>query len=123
MKKIEAFIRHEALEPIRSELYAIGLPSLSVSDVLGSGRQGGIVEHYRGATEVLYLRPKLKLEIVLDDDDVERVIAVILTHARTGEAGDGKLIVLHVEEAVRIRTAERGATVVAAHDLEQIATS
>ena len=65
MQKIEAYIRHEALEAIRSELYAIGLPSMSVSDVLGSGRQAGIVEHYRGASEVLYLRPKLRLELVV----------------------------------------------------------
>jgi nitrogen regulatory protein PII len=115
MKKIEAFIRHEALEPIRSELYRIGLPSMSVSDVLGSGRQAGIVEHYRGATEVLYLRPKLKVEIVLDDADCERAIDVILAHARTGQPGDGKIFVLPVEDAIRIRTAERGANVTAAH--------
>jgi nitrogen regulatory protein P-II 1 len=115
MKKIEAYIRHEALEPIRSDLYAIGLPSMSVSDVLGSGRQGGIVEHYRGATEVLHLRPKLKLEIILDDVDLDRAIDVILEHARTGEAGDGKIVVLDVLDAIRIRTAERGAEVVAAH--------
>jgi nitrogen regulatory protein PII len=115
MKKIEAFIRHESLEPIRSELYRIGLPSMSVSDVLGSGRQAGIVEHYRGATEVLYLRPKLKVEIVLDDADCERAIDVILAHAHTGQPGDGKIFVLPVEDAIRIRTAERGAHVTAAH--------
>ena len=72
MQKIEAYIRHEALEAIRSELYAIGLPSMSVSDVLGSGRQAGIVEHYRGASEVLYLRPKLRLDVVVADEDVEQ---------------------------------------------------
>ena len=116
MQKIEAYIRHEALEAIRSELYAIGLPSMSVSDVLGSGRQAGIVEHYRGATEVLYLRPKLRLDLVVADEDVERAIDVILTHARSGEIGDGKVFVLPVLEAVRIRTGERGEGVVAAHD-------
>ena len=96
MQKIEAYIRHEALEAIRSELYAIGLPSMSVSDVLGSGRQAGIVEHYRGASEVLYLRPKLRLDLVVADEDVERAIEVILTHARSGEIGDGKVFVLPV---------------------------
>jgi nitrogen regulatory protein PII len=116
MQKIEAYIRHEALEAIRSELYAIGLPSMSVSDVLGSGRQAGIVEHYRGASEVLYLRPKLRLDLVVADEDVERAIGVILTHARSGEIGDGKIFVLPVLDAVRIRTGERGEGVVAAHD-------
>jgi nitrogen regulatory protein PII len=116
VQKIEAYIRHEALEAIRSGLYAIGLPSMSVCDVLGSGRQAGIVEHYRGATEVLYLRPKLRLDLVVSDEDVERAIEVILTHARSGEIGDGKVFVLPVTEAVRIRTGERGEGVVAAHD-------
>ena len=116
MQKIEAYIRHEALEAIRSELYAIGLPSMSVSDVLGSGRQAGIVEHYRGASEVLYLRPKLRLDLVVADEDVERAIQVILTHARSGEIGDGKIFVIPVVDAVRIRTGERGEGVVAAHD-------
>ena len=116
MQKIEAYIRHEALEAIRSELYAIGLPSMSVSDVLGSGRQAGIVEHYRGASEVLYLRPKLRLDVVVADEDVEKAIQVILTHARSGEIGDGKIFVIPVADAVRIRTGERGEGVVAAHD-------
>ena len=99
MQKIEAYIRHEALEAIRSELYAIGLPSMSVSDVLGAGRQAGIVEHYRGASEVLHLRPKLRLDLVVADEDVERAIQVILTHARSGEIGDGKVFVLPVLDA------------------------
>ena len=116
MQKIEAYIRHEALEAIRSGLYAIGLPSMSVCDVLGSGRQAGIVEHYRGATEVLYLRPKLRLDIVVADEDVERTIEVILAHARSGEIGNGKVFVLPVTDAVRIRTDERGESVVSAHE-------
>jgi nitrogen regulatory protein P-II 1 len=120
MKKIEAYIRHEALEPIRAGLYEIGLPSLTVSDVLGSGRQAGIVEHYRGATEVLYLRPKLRLDTVVADEDLERALHVIAEHARTGELGDGKIFVYDVLDAVRIRTGERGAEVVAAH-VEEVA--
>ena len=116
MKKIEAFIRHDRFEGIRAELYAIGLPSLSVVEALGSGRQGGIVEHYRGATETLFLRPKLKLEMVVADEDVDAAVDVILNHARTGEMGDGKIFVLPVERAIRIRTGEDGAEVVESHD-------
>jgi nitrogen regulatory protein PII len=115
VKKIEAYIRHDRFEAIRAELYAIGLPSLSVIETLGSGRQAGIVEHYRGATETLHLRPKLKLEMVVADEDVDSALEVILTHARTGEIGDGKIFVLPVERAIRIRTGEDGLDVVEAH--------
>ncbi len=116
MKKIEAFIRHDRFEAIRAELYAIGLPSISVIEALGSGRQGGIVEHYRGATETLHLRPKLKLEMVVADDDVDAAVEVILSHARTGQIGDGKIFVLPVERAIRIRTGEESAEVVQHHE-------
>ena len=117
MKKIEAYIRHEAYEPIRAELYSAGLPSMTVTDALGSGRQAGIVEHYRGATETLFLRPTMKLEIVVADGDVDRVIEIILAGGRTGEMGDGKIFVLPVERAVRIRTGEDADAVVAAHEI------
>ena len=103
MKKIEAFIRHEAFEPIRMELLEKGFPSLSVGQYRGSGRQKGITEHYRGSELVIHLRPKMKLEIVVDDKDVGLVKETILRHARTGEVGDGKIFVLPVEEAIRIR--------------------
>jgi nitrogen regulatory protein PII len=116
MKKIEAYIRHDRFEAIRAELYAIGLPSISVIETLGSGRQGGIVEHYRGATETLHLRPKLKLEMVVADEDVDPAVEVILSHARTGEIGDGKIFVLPVERAIRIRTGEESADVVQHHE-------
>ncbi len=86
---------------------------MSVSDVRCSEREAGIVEHYRGAMEVLYLRPKLNVEIVLDDADSERAIDVILTRARTGEPGDGKIFLLPVGDA--IRTAERGSHATEAH--------
>ncbi len=115
MKKIEAYIRHEVLEPIRAGLYEIGLPSMTVSDVMGSGRQPGLVEHYRGASEILYLRPKLRLDTVVADEDLERALTLIAEHARTGEMGDGKIFVYDVIDAVRIRTGERGEDVVAAH--------
>ena len=115
MKKIEAFIRHEAFEPIRVELLELGFPSLSVIEVKGSGRQKGITERYRGAELTHYLRPKLKIECVVADTDVETVISTILRHARTGNIGDGKLFVVDVEQAYRIRTGESGEETLQAH--------
>src|SRR5690606_21036398 len=97
MKKIEAFIRHEAFEPIRSELLEKGVPSLSIVEAKGSGRQKGIVERYRGSTLTVNVRPKLKLEVVVEDRDQETVVETILKHARTGEIGDGKIFVLPVD--------------------------
>ncbi len=93
MKKIEAFIRHEAFEPIRTELLDKGFPSLSILEAKGSGRQKGIVEHYRGSTLTVNVRPKLKIEVVVDDKDKGLVVETILKHARTGDVGDGKIFV------------------------------
>jgi nitrogen regulatory protein P-II 1 len=115
MKMITAYIRHEAFEPIRAELLEKGIPSLSITEVKGSGRQKGIVEHYRGSTLTVNVRPKLKLEIVVDDKEKSMVVETILKHARTGEIGDGKIFVVPVEEAVRIRTGEEGQDVLQAH--------
>src|SRR6188472_3276454 len=97
MKKVEAFIRHEAFEPIRQELLERGIPSLSISEVKGSGRQKGIVEQYRGSTLTISVRPKLKIEVVVEDRDKGLVVETILKHARTGGVGDGKIFVLPVE--------------------------
>jgi len=115
MKKIEAFIRHEAFEPIRIDLLELGFPSLSISEVKGSGRQKGIVETYRGAELTNYLRPKVKLECVVDDGDVQTVVDTILRHGRTGAVGDGKVFVLPVDNAWRVRTGESGPEVLQAH--------
>jgi nitrogen regulatory protein P-II 1 len=115
MKKIEAFIRHEAFEPIRTELLEKGFPSLSIGEVKGSGRQKGIVEQYRGSTLTVHVRPKLKLEVVVEDRDKGLVVETILKHSRTGNVGDGKIFVLPVEEAIRIRTGEEGEEVLQAH--------
>ena len=120
MKKLEAFIRHEAFEPIRLELLDKGFPSLSISEVKGSGRQKGITEQYRGSALTIHLRPKLKLEIVVEDKDVGVIKETILKHGRTGQVGDGKIFILPVEEAVRIRTGEDGEPVLQAHDTEEI---
>ena len=115
MKKVEAFIRHEAFEPIRNELLELGFPSLSISEVKGSGRQKGITERYRGASLTNWLRPKVKLECVVADRDVQTIVDTILKHARTGAVGDGKVFVLPVEDAYRVRTGEAGEDVLQAH--------
>ena len=115
MKKIEAFIRHEAFEPIRADLLDKGFPSLTISEVKGSGRQKGIVEQYRGSTLTVNVRPKLKIEVVVEDRDKGLVVETILKHARTGGVGDGKIFVLPVEEAIRVRTGEEGEHVLQAH--------
>jgi nitrogen regulatory protein PII len=120
MKKIEAFIRHEAFEPIRMELLEKGIPSMSIAEYKGSGRQKGITEHYRGSEMTIHLRPKLKLEIVVDDREAKTVKEVILRHARTGAVGDGKIFVLPVEDAIRIRTGEEGEGVLQAHEAGEI---
>ncbi len=115
MKMVVAYVRHEAFEPIRTELLERGFPSLTVTEVKGSGRQQGITEKYRGATLTNYLRPKLKIECVVADGDVETIVEAILEHARTGAVGDGKLFVLPVEQAYRIRTGELGAGTLQVH--------
>jgi nitrogen regulatory protein PII len=120
MKMITAYIRHEAFEPIRAELLEKGFPSLSIGEVKGSGRQKGVVEHYRGSTLTVNVRPKLKLEVVVDDKDKSVVVDTILRHARTGEVGDGKVFVSPVEEAIRIRTGEEGDEVLQAHTEPEI---
>jgi len=115
MKKVEAYIRHEAFEPIREDLLRQGFPSLSIMEVKGSGRQKGITERYRGAELTNYLRPKLKLECVVAGRDVQTIVDTILKHARTGAVGDGKVFVQPVEEAYRVRTGESGEDVLQAH--------
>jgi nitrogen regulatory protein PII len=120
MKMVVAYIRHEAFEPIRHDLAEAGFPSLSISEVKGSGRQKGITEHYRGSEIAIHLRPKLKVECVVDDSDVAVITETILRHARTGNIGDGKIFVLPVEGAIRIRTGESGERVLQAHESEEV---
>jgi nitrogen regulatory protein PII len=119
VKKIEAFVRHEAFEPIREEMLELGFPSLTVTEVKGSGRQKGIVETYRGAQLTNHLRPKIKIECVVEDDHVETIVQTILKHARTGNVGDGKIFVMPVEAAYRVRTGESGDLILQAHEPEQ----
>ena len=115
MKMVIAYIRHEAFEPIRTELLDLGFPSISVSEVKGSGRQKGITERYRGAELTNYLRPKVKLECVVASTDVQTIVDTILKHARTGAVGVGKVVVMPVDEAYRVRTGESGEEVLQAH--------
>ncbi len=115
MKKVEAYIRHEAFEPIRADLLELGFPSLTISEVKGSGRQKGVTERYRGAELTNYLRPKVKLECVVSSTDVQMIVDTILKHARTGAVGDGKVFVMPVEDAFRVRTGESGEEVLQAH--------
>lgn len=115
MKMVVAYIRREAFEPIRTELLELGFPSMSVTDVKGSGRQKGVTGRYRGADLTDYLRPKLKVECAVEESDVQTVVDTFLKHARTGEVGDGKVFVMPIEEAYRVRTGESGAVVLQSH--------
>jgi nitrogen regulatory protein PII len=123
MKMVVAYIRHEAFEPIRTELLGLGFPSLSITEVKGSGRQKGITEHYRGSELTNYLRPKIKIECVVEAKDVKTIVDSILKHARTGSIGDGKVFVTPVEEAYRIRTGESGEETLQAHPDPAAATT
>ncbi|NHQ83470.1 P-II family nitrogen regulator [Chromobacterium vaccinii] len=106
MKKVEAIIKPFKLDEVREALSEIGINGLTVSEVKGFGRQKGHTELYRGAEYVVDFLPKVKIEVVLPDDLVERAIETIVETARTGKIGDGKIFVVSVEQVVRIRTGE-----------------
>lgn len=108
MKKVETIIKPFKLEDIKEGLSSLGIQGMTVSEVKGFGRQKGHSEIYRGAEYTVDFVPKVKVEIVVEDDMVEKAIDVILSHAKTDQIGDGKIFVLPVEEAVRIRTGEKG---------------
>jgi nitrogen regulatory protein P-II 1 len=108
MKKIEAIIKPFKLDEVKDALHEVGLKGITVTEAKGFGRQKGHTELYRGAEYVVDFLPKVKIELVLDDAMVERAIEAIQKAAHTGRIGDGKIFVTHVEEAIRIRTGERG---------------
>ena len=108
MKKIEAIIKPFKLDEVKEALHDIGLQGLTVTEAKGFGRQKGHTELYRGAEYVVDFLPKVKLEVVLEDQMVERAIEAIQNAAHTGRIGDGKIFVTTIEEVVRIRTGERG---------------
>lgn len=105
---MECVIRPTKIDDVKEALSAIGIAGMTVTDVRGYGRQRGRTEKYRGNTYIVNLLPKVKLEFVVPDDRADEVVEIVLEAARTGEIGDGKVFVSSVEEAVRIRTGERG---------------
>ncbi|MBN2429793.1 MAG: P-II family nitrogen regulator [Deltaproteobacteria bacterium] len=108
MKKVECIIKPFKLDEVKEALSEIGIQGITVSEVKGFGRQKGHTELYRGAEYVVDFIPKIKMEIVVSDDLIGKVVETIEEVARTGRIGDGKIFVLPVEEAVRIRTGDRG---------------
>ena len=108
MKLIEAIVREEKLDAVKTALEASGYFGMTVSEVSGRGRQGGLTLQWRVGEYKVDLLPKIKVEVVVLDEDVARILNAITTAGRTGEMGDGKLFVLPVENAVRVRTGEEG---------------
>ena len=108
MKKVEAIIKPFKLDEVKDKLNEIGVQGITVTEVKGFGRQKGHTELYRGAEYVVDFLPKVKMEIVIDDARLEEVVNAIMQAAQTGRIGDGKIFVTNLEEAVRIRTGERG---------------
>lgn len=109
MKKIEAIIKPFKLDEVKEALQEVGVQGLSVIEAKGFGRQKGHTELYRGAEYVVDFLPKVKIEVVLDDDDVDAAIEAIVGAAKTGKIGDGKIFVSEITQAIRIRTGEDGA--------------
>lgn len=109
MKKVEAVIRHFKLEEVKDALTQAGAQGMTVTEVRGFGRQKGHKETYRGAEYTVDFLPKVKVEVVVSDDQLQPIIEAIIKSARTGQVGDGKIFVTAMEEMVRIRTGESGA--------------
>ena len=112
MKRIIAVIREEKFENVKKALLEAGIEGMNVSEVKGRGRQLGIKESYRGSSYCIDLIPKTRIELIVNDEDLERILNVIVESARTGEVGDGKIFVSDVVEVIRIRTGERGSDAV-----------
>lgn len=112
MKKVECVIRPIKIDDVKEALTAIGISGMTVTDVRGYGRQRGRTEKYRGNTYVINLLPKIKLETVVPDERADEVADAMIEAAYTGEIGDGKVFVSAVDEAIRIRTGERGASAI-----------
>ncbi len=110
MMKVEAIIQTSKLEPVKNALHEIGVEGMTVLEVRGHGRQKGHTEFYRGREYTVDLIPKIKLEMVLADDMVDKAVQTIIGAARTGQIGDGKIFLTRVDEAIRIRNEEHGDT-------------
>ena len=112
MKKIEAIIKPFKLDEVKEALHEAGVQGITMTEVKGFGRQRGHTELYRGAEYVVDFLPKIKLEIVVDDDIVDNAVDAILNTARTDRIGDGKIFVTSIDEVIRIRTGERGSSAI-----------
>jgi nitrogen regulatory protein P-II 1 len=112
VKKIEAIIKPFKLEEVKESLNAIGIQGITVSEVKGFGRQKGHTELYRGAEYVVDFLPKIKIEVVLADNQVEKVVEAITSAAKTGRIGDGKIFIVPLDDVIRIRTGETGESAV-----------
>lgn len=112
MKRIIAVIREEMFENVKVALLSAGCEGMNVSTVKGRGRQAGIKESYRGSSYCIDLIPKTRVELIVNEEDLDRIIDIIIENARTGDVGDGKIFVSDVEEVTRIRTGERGSDAV-----------
>ncbi len=108
MKKIEAVIRPEKLDEVRKAIEAVGYPGLTITEAEGHGKQKGVTQQWRGETYRVDFLPKVKLEIVVSDADVERIVQALIKSAKTGAVGDGKIFVSDVRDVIKIRTGERG---------------
>jgi nitrogen regulatory protein P-II 1 len=112
MKKIEAIVRPHLLESVKDALQALGVAGMTISEVKGFGRQKGHTEVYRGSEYKIEFVPKLKIEVIVDDEIVDEAVDAVIKTARTGKFGDGKIFIFPVEEAIRIRTGEHGVNAV-----------
>jgi nitrogen regulatory protein P-II 1 len=112
MKKIEAIIKPFKLDEVKEALHEVGVQGITVAEVKGFGRQKGHTELYRGAEYVVDFLPKVKLEVICEDDQTERIVEALLNSAATGRIGDGKIFILPVEDVIRIRTKERGSAAI-----------
>ncbi len=108
MKKVEAIIKPFKLDEVKDALAEIGIGGMTVTEVRGFGQQKGHTEIYRGTEYVIDFLPKVKIEVVVRDEDVEKVVETIMKTAQTGRVGDGKIFIIPVEDVIRIRTGERG---------------
>lgn len=112
MKKVTAIVRPEKLEPLKDALFENKVQGMTISEVQGCGNQHGWKEYFRGNEVLLNILPKVQFEIIVDDEDVDGLIDTIISVAKTGEVGDGKVFISPIDEVVRIRTGEKGSSAV-----------
>lgn len=108
MKKIEVIIRPERLDAVRRALEIAGCAGIMITEIEGHGKQKGVVQQWRGEKYKVELLPKIKIDVVVRDQDADRIVKTVIDNARTGEIGDGKIFISNIENAIRIRTSEKG---------------